>query len=81
MACIGFGCQCRKLVAHPADGRKQRVLMRKQSASRLGLRTMIRQIGEGSKLIAFEAGNQMTWVAETLRKLNGVQLRGVGRVP
>lgn len=42
---------------------------------------MIRQIGEGSKLIAFEAGNQMTWVAETLRKLNGVQLRGVGRVP
>lgn len=81
MACVGFGCQCRKLVAHPADGRKQRVLMRKQSASRLGLRTMIRQIGEDSKLIAFEVGDQMTWIAETLRKLNGVQLRGVRRVP
>lgn len=42
---------------------------------------MIRQIGEDSKLIAFEVGDQMTWIAETLRKLNGVQLRGVRRVP
>jgi transposase len=34
----------------------------------------MRQVGPGSKLVAVEAGHQLKWVAETLKKLEGVQV-------
>jgi transposase len=34
----------------------------------------MRQVGPGSKLVAVEAGHQVKWVAETLKKLEGVQV-------
>jgi transposase len=38
---------------------------------------LVRQVGVGPKLIAFEAGNQLKWIAATLKKLEGVQVHVV----
>jgi transposase len=45
-----------------------------QPASRTGLQALVRQVGIGPKLVAVEAGNQLKWIAETLKKLDGVQV-------
>jgi transposase len=34
-------------------------------------------VGTGSKLVAFEAGNQLKWIAETLKSMAGVEVHVV----
>lgn len=38
---------------------------------------LVRQMGVGPKLVACEAGNQMKWIVETLKKIDGVQVHVV----
>jgi transposase len=45
--------------------------------TRTGLREMIGQLGKQSKLVVFEAGNQLKWIALTLKKIKGVQIHVV----
>lgn len=61
-------------MAYAVNERKQRVLMGEQPASRVGLRALLRQVGTGSKVVAFEVDNQMKWSADALKKLDGVQM-------
>jgi transposase len=77
MVHVGLDVSGKSLVAYAVNERKQRVCAGKQPASRLGLRALVRQIGEGPKLVAFEAGNQMKWIAETLKWLADVQVHVV----
>jgi hypothetical protein len=35
---------------------------------------LLRQVGAGAKLVAFEAGNQLKWIAETVKTIDGVQV-------
>ena len=37
----------------------------------------MQRVGGGAKLVAFEAGNQMKWVAETMKQLAEVRLHMV----
>jgi chloramphenicol 3-O-phosphotransferase len=53
------------------------VFAREQPATRAWLRALARQVGTGRKLVAFEAGNQMKWLAETLKQLEGVEVHVV----
>lgn len=77
MVYVGVDVSGTSLVAYAVTERKQRVFAGEQPVSRAGLRTLLRQVGCGAKLVAFEAGNQMKWIAETLQKMVEVQVHGV----
>lgn len=77
MVYVGLDVSGKSLVAYAVNERKQRVFAGEQPASRAGLRALLRQVGAGAKLVAFEAGNQMKWIAETLKKMDGVQVHVV----
>ncbi|WP_447973854.1 IS110 family transposase [Nitrospira sp. Kam-Ns4a] len=74
MLSVGLDVSGKRLVAYAVTERKQRVFEGEQPASRVGLRALLRQVGPGAKLVAVEAGNQMKWIAETLKKLEDVQV-------
>jgi transposase len=77
MLYVGLDVSGKSLVAYAVNERKQRVFEGAQPATRAGLRTLMRQVGASPKLVAFEAGNQLKWIAETLKKLDGVQVHVV----
>jgi len=77
MVYVGLDVSGKSLVAYAVNERKQRVFEGEQPASRVGLRALLRQVGAGPKLVACEAGNQMKWIAETLKKLTDVQVHVV----
>lgn len=77
MVYVGLDVSGKSLVAYAVNERKQRVFEGEQPASRVGLAALVRQIGGGPKLVACEAGHQMKWIAETLKKLNDVQVHVV----
>ncbi|WP_447973696.1 IS110 family transposase [Nitrospira sp. Kam-Ns4a] len=77
MVYIGLDVSGKSLVAYGVNERKQRVFEGEQPASRVGLRALLRQVGVGPKLVVCEAGNQMKWIAETLKQIDGVQGHGV----
>ena len=77
MVYVGLDVSGKSLVAYAVNERKQRVFEGEQPASRVGLRALVRQVGAGPKLVACEAGNQMKWIVETLKKLDAVQVHVV----
>jgi transposase len=77
MVYVGLDVSGKSLVAYAVNERKQRVFAGEQPASRAGLRALLRQVGLGAKLVVVEAGNQLKWIAETLKKLDGVQVHVV----
>lgn len=77
MVYVGLDVSGKSLVAYAVNERKQRVFEGERPASRAGLRALAQAVGPGSKLVAFEAGNQMKWIAETLKTLAGVQVHVV----
>ncbi|WP_447860556.1 IS110 family transposase [Nitrospira calida] len=74
MVYVGLDVSGKSLVVYAVNERKQRVFAGEQPASRAGLRALLRQVGLGAKLVAFKAGNQMKWIAETLQTLPEVQV-------
>lgn len=70
---VGLDVSGKSVVASAVNERKRCVCEGEGPSSRAGLRTLVRRIGEGAKLVAFEAGNQMKWVAEMLKRLPDVQ--------
>jgi transposase len=77
MVYVGLDVSGKSLVAYAVNERKQRVFTGEQPAPRAGLRALVRQVGTGSKLVAFEAGNQLKWIAETLKSMAGVEVHVV----
>ncbi|MER3422380.1 MAG: hypothetical protein C4293_03275, partial [Nitrospiraceae bacterium] len=73
MGYVGLDVSGKSLVASAVNERKQRVYAGEHPASRAGLRAWLRQVGAGAKLVAFEAGNPMKGIAETLKTRDGVQ--------
>jgi hypothetical protein len=74
MVYVGLDVRGKSLVAYAINKRKQRVFEGEQPATRAGLRALLRQVGADAKLVAFEAGNQLKWIAETVKTLEGVQV-------
>jgi transposase len=77
MLYAGMDISSKSFVVHVVDERKKVVLKTEIAASRESLRWVLRQLGREPKLFVFEAGNQLKWVADTLRKQEGVSLHVV----
>ncbi|GIW54730.1 MAG: IS110 family transposase [Nitrospiraceae bacterium] len=77
MVYVGLDLSSKQIVAYAVNERKRCVYEGTGPASRAGLRAMVQAVGAGPKLVAFEAGSQMKWVADTLKKLTGVQVHVV----
>lgn len=77
MIYLGLDLSSKQIVAYAVNERKRCVYEGMEAATRAGLRALVHAVGAGPKLVAFEAGNQMKWVAETLKKLTDVQVHVV----
>lgn len=77
MKYIGMDVSSKEFVVYGLNERKQKIFDKVVEASRDGLRRVVKELGAGPKLIVFEAGNQMKWIALTLQKMKDVTVHVV----
>jgi transposase len=77
MLYVGIDLSSKSFVVHAINERKRVVLRKEVAPSREGLRGIQRELGSGAKLVVFEAGNQLKWVADFWKKQEGVRLHVV----
>lgn len=77
MVYVGLDVSGKSLVVYAVNERKRCVYEGTGVPTRAGLRTLVQQAGAGAKRVAFEAGNQLKWIAETLKTMDGVQVHVV----
>jgi transposase len=77
MVYVGLDVSGKSLVVYAINERKRCVYEGSGVPTRAGLRTLVRQVGAGPKLVAFEAGNQMKWIAATLKPMDDVRVHVV----
>ena len=77
MLYVGLDISGKSIVAYAVTERKRKVFEGECASRRVGLRALIKQLGDGAKLVVVEAGNQLKWVAETLKRLPEVHLHVV----
>lgn len=77
MLYVGLDISSKTFVVHAINERKKVVLKTEIAPSRQGLRGLVKELGTEPKLFVFEAGNQLKWVADTLKSQEGVSLHVV----
>jgi len=77
MIYIGMDVSSKSFTVHAINEAKKLVFKGDISPTRVGLRGMIDQLGNQTKLVIFEAGNQLKWIALTLKKIKGVHIHVV----
>jgi len=77
MIYIGMDVSSKSFTVHAINERKKVVFKGDIKPTRAGLRGMIEGLGKETKLAVFEAGNQLKWIALTLKKIKGVQIHVV----
>jgi len=77
MIYVGMDVSSKSFVIHALNERKKLVWKGEIEPTREGLRKLMRDLGKETKLVVFEAGNQMKWIAETLKKIEGVHVHVV----
>jgi hypothetical protein len=77
MLYVGIDLSSKSFVVHAINERKRVVLQTEVPASREGLRRLLRELGPGAKLVVFEAGNQLKWVADFWKRQEGVRMHVV----
>jgi transposase len=77
MIYIGMDVSSKSFTVHAINERKKVVFKGDIKPTRAGLRGMIEGLGRETKLVVFEAGNQLKWIALTLKKIRGVQMHVV----
>ena len=77
MIYVGMDISSKSFMVHALDSRKKLIFRSEIKPTRQGLRKMIEQLGRQTKLVVFEAGNQLKWVALELKKIKGVHLHVV----
>lgn len=77
MQYVGMDVSSKSFFVHALDEKKRLLKREEIEPSRQALRELCRELGEESKVIVFEAGNQMKWIADTLKKQPGVELHVV----
>lgn len=77
MLYVGIDVSCKEFVVYAVNERKKKVFDNQVEPSREGLRKLVKDLGEGPKLMVFEAGNQMKWIAMTLKKIKDVHVHVV----
>jgi transposase len=77
MIYIGMDVSSKSFVIHGIDSRK-RVVCREEIAPCKGsLLGLLERLGKEPKLVVFEAGNQLKWIAQALKKVDGVEIHVV----
>ena len=77
MIYIGMDVSSKSFTIHAINERKKVVFKGDIKPTRSGLRGMIAELGKETKLVVFEAGNQLKWIALTLKKIKGVNIHVV----
>jgi len=77
MLYVGMDVSSKSFVVHVINEKKKVVFRDEVSPSREGLRQLMTRLGAEKKLTVFEAGNQMKWIALTLKKMEGVEIHVV----
>jgi transposase len=77
MLYVGMDVSSKSFVVHGLDEKKRLVKRGEVEPTRKGLRKLCIELGPEPKLVVFEAGNQMKWIADTLKKQPGVALHVV----
>lgn len=77
MQYVGLDVSSKEFVVHVIDERKRKIYEGAITPSREGLRKLVRELGLEKKVMVFEAGNQMKWIAMTLKKMEGVEVHVV----
>lgn len=77
MIYIGIDISSKSFMVHAINEKKKVIFKDEIKPTRSGLKTMIDKLGKQTKLVVFEAGNQLKWVALTLSKIPGVSIHVV----
>jgi transposase len=77
MIYLGIDISSKSFVIHGIDSRKRVVCKEEISPDRDSLLGLLGRLGKEPKLVVFEAGNQMKWIAQTLLKVEGVDVHVV----
>jgi len=77
MIYIGMDISSKSFTVHAINEAKKIIFKGDIKPTRAGLRNMIKEMGKQSKLVVFEAGNQLKWIALTLKKIKGVHIHVV----
>jgi len=77
MIYIGMDVSSKSFTIHAIDERKKVIFKGAIKPTRVGLKGMIGGLGRQTKLVVFEAGNQLKWIALTLKKMKGVHIHVV----
>ena len=77
MIYIGMDVSSKSFTVHAVNEAKKVIFKGEIKPTRAGLRGMIKELGKQTKLIVFEAGNQLKWIALTLKKIEGVHIHVV----
>jgi transposase len=77
MIYVGLDVSSKSFVVHAVDEKKRAVKREEIEPTRAALRKVCKALGSETKVMAFEAGNQMKWIADTLKKQPGVQVHVV----
>lgn len=77
MIYVGMDISSKSFMVHAVNMKKKVVYNNEIKPTRAGLCKMIKDLGRQTKLVVFEAGNQLKWVALELRRIKGVHLHVV----
>ena len=77
MIYLGMDVSSKIFVGYAINEKKKVVFEGEVEPTRLGLRRLIGKLGKETKLVVFEAGNQLKWIALTLKKMEGVEIHVV----
>lgn len=77
MVYVGMDVSSKSFVVHAINERKKVVWRGEVAASRSGLKRVLQEVGEQPKVVVFEAGNQMKWIARELGTMPGVSVHVV----
>jgi transposase len=74
MIYIGMDVSSKEFMVHAIKEKQKLKFKGGIEPTRRGLRKMIKSLGEESKLVVFEAGNQLKWIALMLKAIEGVEV-------
>ena len=77
MIYVGMDISSKSFVVHAINSQNKIVFKGEIKPTRQGLHRMIKCLGRQTKLVVFEAGNQLKWIALELKKIKGVHVHVV----
>lgn len=72
MIYVGMDVSCKSFFVHAINERKKVLFRGAVQSTESGLRGLMRRLGTEPKLVVFEAGNQLKWIARVLKRIEGV---------